>query len=79
MKGCRVGTKPGDNIFFLLLGNKRNQLSPDMGNQRVGGLRSPPWWWVRGGGCRMVVGMYGKWGVGVDGVGKRKKSSVKPI
>ena len=35
MKGCGVGANPGDNIFFLLLGNRRNQLSPMIKNQWV--------------------------------------------
>ena len=35
VKGCGVGAKPGDNIFFLCIGNRKNQLSPNMGNQRV--------------------------------------------
>ena len=78
VKGCGVGSKPGDNIFFLCIGNRNNQLSPNMGNQRVTestvGVGTE--WWSE---C-MEVGCVDGWGCakGSD-VGKRKKPSVNPI
>ena len=73
-----MGTKPRDNIFFLCIGNRKNQLSPigviQWGTEFTVGVGTE--WWSE---C-MEVGCVDGWGCakGSD-VGKRKKSSVNPI